>query len=248
MKAADAKLEYSDRMGALREYEKALKDNSLDVTARKTLLFNSCCLHASFGDLELAQVGIFPPRNSCIHSIGVLHQAVTAQDAEYEPWSRPSCDHCIHIGAVSIASTDHCVSCFNTDDVALSQVPLRDAIGLGLDFEQALQNPDPGMLKLKASQQVVIALKRFAKTVGKITKERAEYNPVKGMQLTPAGVRTAMSQEDISNIVGTDMRGAGMDKTLLGILKRVALLLLALVGLGAGLYVVGLKVMFPDGI
>lgn len=127
------------------------------------------------------------------------------------------------------------------------QVPLRDAIGLGLDFEQALQNPEPGMLKLKASQQVVIALKRFSKTVGKIAKERAEYNPVKGMQLTPAGVRTAMSQEDISNLVGTDMKGAGMDKTLGGILKRVALLLLALVGMGVGLYVLGLQFLFPDG-
>lgn len=130
----------------------------------------------------------------------------------------------------------------------VAQVPLRDAIGLGLDFEKALQSPDPGMLKLKASQQVVIALKRFAKTVGTIAKERAEYNPVKGMQLTPAGVRTAMSQEDISNLVGTDMKGAGMDKTLVGILKRVALLLLALIGMGVGLYIVGLQLLFPDGI
>lgn len=46
-------------MGALREYEKALKDNSLDVSVRKTLLYNSCCIHAAFGDLELAQVGAF---------------------------------------------------------------------------------------------------------------------------------------------------------------------------------------------
>eukprot|EP00892_Ulva_mutabilis_P006777 jgi/Ulvmu1/4471/UM002_0196.1 len=182
IRVADEKLQYNDRMGALREYEKALKDSTLDAAVRRTLLYNSCCIHAAFGDLELAQV------------------------------------------------------------------PLREAIGLGLDLEQALQSPEPGMLKLKASQQVVIALKRFAKTVGKITKERAEYNPVKGMQLTPAGVRTAMSQEDISNLVGTEMKGAGMDKTLSGILKRVALLLLTLIGLGAGLYVVGLQLLFPDGI
>lgn len=54
--AADAKMEYNDRMGALREYEKALKDSSMDLSVRKTLLFNACCIHASFGDLELAQV------------------------------------------------------------------------------------------------------------------------------------------------------------------------------------------------
>lgn len=46
-------------MGALREYEKALKDTSLDVSVRKTLLYNSCCIHAAFGDLELAQVRAF---------------------------------------------------------------------------------------------------------------------------------------------------------------------------------------------
>jgi hypothetical protein len=128
------------------------------------------------------------------------------------------------------------------------QVPLREAIALGLDFEKALNSPVEGMVPMKTSQQVIIALKRFARSyTTQAAREPTTINPARGMQLTPAGIRSAMSQEDVSAILGTDMKGGDMDKSLGGIVRRVLLLLLALTGLGAGLFVVGLKFLFPDG-
>lgn len=44
------------------------------------------------------------------------------------------------------------------------------------------------------------------------------------------------------------MKGDDMDKSLSGIFKRVALLLLVLVSSGVGLFFLGLKLAFPDGI
>lgn len=129
------------------------------------------------------------------------------------------------------------------------QIPLRKAISLGLEFEQAIATPEPGMVPLKAPQQVLISLKKFAKICkANVREERPAYNPTRGLQLTPAGVRTAMAQEDIQELTGTEMKGADMDKSLSGIFKRVALLLLILVSSGVGLFYLGLQLAFPDGI
>jgi hypothetical protein len=49
-------LRANDRLGALREWEKALRDESISKEERRVLLYNICCMHAGFGDVELAQV------------------------------------------------------------------------------------------------------------------------------------------------------------------------------------------------
>jgi hypothetical protein len=54
--SAARKLEFNDRIGALREWEKALQDSSLSNEQRKVLLYNCAAVHANMGDLELAQV------------------------------------------------------------------------------------------------------------------------------------------------------------------------------------------------
>lgn len=43
-------------LGALREWERALGDDTLTQEQRKTILYNCVCVHAGMGDLELAQV------------------------------------------------------------------------------------------------------------------------------------------------------------------------------------------------
>jgi hypothetical protein len=133
--------------------------------------------------------------------------------------------------------------------VAAVQVPLREAISLGLDIEKAIQAPEAGMIPWKSSQQVIISLRRFAKKYAfTAAPEKAPYNPARGVMLTPAGIRSAMAQKDVGEILGTEMKSVGMDKSLGGIVKRVSLLLLALVVMGAALFWLGLTFMFPEGI
>ena len=56
LNSAAQKLEFNDRIGALREWEKALKNKSLPDSQRRVLLYNCVAVHAAMGDLELAQV------------------------------------------------------------------------------------------------------------------------------------------------------------------------------------------------
>jgi hypothetical protein len=56
LNSAARKLEFNDRIGALREWEKALKSRALSNEERKALLYNCAAVHANMGDLELAQV------------------------------------------------------------------------------------------------------------------------------------------------------------------------------------------------
>jgi hypothetical protein len=134
---------------------------------------------------------------------------------------------------------------------ALPQVPLREALSLGLNFEQAVASPEEGMVPWRSSQQVIITLKRFAAKVEAKEvnlKKKAPYNPARGVALTPAGLRSALAEADVGNLLGTEMKDDNMDKSLVGIAKRVALLLVALIVVGVGLFYGGLTLMFPDGV
>ena len=103
----------------------------------------------------------------------------------------------------------------------------------------------------RSSQQVIITLKRFAAKVEAKEvnlKKKAPYNPARGVALTPAGLRSALAEADVGNLLGTEMKDDNMDKSLVGIAKRVALLLVALIVVGVGLFYGGLTLMFPDGV
>ena len=104
------------------------------------------------------------------------------------------------------------------------------------------------MVPWRSSQQVIIAMRRFAAkyTSKSLAKAKAPYKPATGVILTPEGIRAAMSEADVGSILGTEIKGADMDKSLGGMAKRVGLLLLALVGLGVGLFYLGLTFMFPE--
>lgn len=53
---AEQKVEANDMLGALRQFELALNSEDLPVDLHRKLLYNTCAIHAGFGDLELAQV------------------------------------------------------------------------------------------------------------------------------------------------------------------------------------------------
>jgi len=93
--------------------------------------------------------------------------------------------------------------------------------------------------------QVVISLRKFAKTM-KTAKAKGRLvagGPTRGMELSPKGLKDAMAMSDVSTLVGADMKG--IDTSIWGIVRRVALLVLVLVAIGLLLYFVGLELMFP---
>ncbi len=175
LSAGKVKYESGDRMGALRLWED-IPSNGPTQQERVTAAYNQTCVHASFGDLELAQI------------------------------------------------------------------TLRDAVLEGLDFKQMLDNPtafDEDAVTLRASQQVLIRLKKFSEAALKAAEERKSAAAVvqkKGKQ-RPLGMDT-----DLSEQLATDM--AGIDTSIVGIIRRVLALLLALSVGGVALWFIGLKYLF----
>ncbi|KAL4445742.1 hypothetical protein ABPG77_008941 [Micractinium sp. CCAP 211/92] len=191
-----AKYNGGDRMGALRLWEQALQQSPTQEQ-RLAALFNASCVHASFGDLELAQI------------------------------------------------------------------PLKEAIFSGLDFQAAVAQQDERYVKLKASAQVLIQLKRFNEQILKAKAAGpAAPPPMKaGRAAAAAGIgsgsagggggRAGMGglggmnlKQDMSEVLSTDAEG--IDASILGIVKRVVVLLLALSLFGTALFYLGLKYAFPD--
>lgn len=172
------KWDAGDRMGALNLWESAL-DAQPTNQQRTAALYNATAVHASFGDIELAQI------------------------------------------------------------------TLRDAVQNGLDFQRAVESPeeiDPVMVKLRASQQVLIRLKRFAETTKRASGSVAEPPPYRA-QKSPREASSRLLQKDLSEVLETDMKG--IDASLIGILRRVLLVLVALTGLGVLLWFVGLQSLTP---
>jgi hypothetical protein len=176
LSAGKVKYESGDKMTALQLWEKALSSDP-DNIQRKTALYNCTCVHAGFGDVELAQI------------------------------------------------------------------TLRDAVLQGLDFKEVLNSPstlDNDAVSLVASQQVLIRLKKFSDAASK-----AGIKP--GVEKTgfPKGQRQRIGSvnDDLSEVLETDM--IGIDTSVIGIIRRVLLLLAVLIGLGVGLWFVGLNYLFP---
>jgi hypothetical protein len=123
-------------------------------------------------------------------------------------------------------------------DVELAQITLREAIACGLDFDQAMK--DPELVKLKASPQILIQLRKFAGAASKIKAAVDAPAPA------PRAAKTAkITDADLSDLLDTEME-KGMDTSIFGILRRVALLVLVAVVGGSALFFIGLKLAFPD--
>ena len=176
--AGKVKYESGDRMGALKLWEDVPRYKP-DDQERITALYNCTCVHAGFGDVELAQI------------------------------------------------------------------TLRDAVLQGLDFKEILTNPqsyDEDAVTFVASQQVQIRLKKFSEAALKAAAAKKDAALPRSSSVRPT--RKTLMQDDISEVLETDM--SGIDTSILGIVKRVIVLLVVLSGLGVGLWLVGLHYLFPD--
>lgn len=124
-------------------------------------------------------------------------------------------------------------------DVELAQITLRDAVLQGLDFKQMLENPtayDEDAVTLRASQQVLIRLRKFSEAALKAAEDRKSAASVVQRKEKK---RALTMEEDLSERLETDM--SGIDTSIGGIVKRVLLLLLALSVGGVGLWFLGMN-------
>lgn len=175
--AGKVKYESGDRMGALKLWEDVPRYGP-DDQERITALYNCTCVHAGFGDVELAQI------------------------------------------------------------------TLRDAVLQGLDFKEVVANPqayDEDAVKFVASQQVQIRLRKFTEAA---LKAAAAKKDAAAPRSSVRPTRKTLMQDDISEVLETDM--TGIDTSIVGIVKRVIVLLVVLSLLGVGLWFVGLHYLFPD--
>lgn len=138
-------------------------------------------------------------------------------------------------------------------DVEPAQSCLRSAINSGLVLEQALK--DPTLLRISASPQVVIQLKKFAANVARQQQEQVSgaaaaraatsmprAAPKPGPSV-PGGWRAAVDQ-DLTELLQTENQG--IDASFGAIVRRVAIVLVVGVALGVGLFFFGLQYAFPE--
>jgi tetratricopeptide (TPR) repeat protein len=148
----------------------------------------------------------------------------------------------------------------STGDLELARMSLREAVQLGLDYNATCQgNGDPRCVEMRASQQMLIQLRKFNEAVLKaMASKTATPSPPPGMRssmkknTSDSYIRRSSSSnskklrdnaDDLTNILETDMEG--LDTSILGVVKRVTLVLLALSVLGVGLFFYGLKYLTP---
>lgn len=145
----------------------------------------------------------------------------------------------------------------STGDLELARMSLREAVQLGLDYNATCQgNGDPRCVEMRASQQMLIQLRKFNEAVLKaMASKTATPSPPPGMRSSmkrnTSGSSNSSSKskklrdnaDDLTNLLETDMEG--LDTSILGVVKRVTLVLLALSGLGVGLFFYGLKYLAP---
>jgi len=165
-----------DMMGALKEWDAGLAQ-SPDEEQRRELHFSSACVHAAFGDVELAKMSV------------------------------------------------------------------RDAINAGLVWDEAVRRE--GYLELQASTQVKIQLRNFADQVARGARRAREAEAAGPLTpaATPAPPRPRVSaRTSVEELVGAKMAD-GMDVSVGGVVRRVAFLLAALIGLGVALYFAGLQTL-----
>lgn len=134
-------------------------------------------------------------------------------------------------------------------DVELAQITLREAIKQGLDFEQALSDPD--LPEFVTSPQILIQLKRFNQQAqtAMAARSKARAAPFASSnsraKTRPAAGSSPLSQ-DLGDILGSSTSDkAEVDTSVGAIVRRVALVVLAGIGLGTALFFIGLETLFP---
>ncbi|GBF90005.1 hypothetical protein Rsub_02711 [Raphidocelis subcapitata] len=141
-------------------------------------------------------------------------------------------------------------------DIELAQITLREGLKYGLDFEQALADPD--LPDLMTSPQMLIQLRRFNTTAQSAITSRAG---ARQQQIQAAALQRAARVAggglglgsglplgggsplgDLGSILGTPSSSSTeIDTSLMGVLRRVLGLVVVLTLLGVGLFYLGLE-------
>mmetsp|Transcript_5185 Transcript_5185/g.10601 ORF Transcript_5185/g.10601 Transcript_5185/m.10601 type:complete len:237 (-) Transcript_5185:167-877(-) len=120
-------------------------------------------------------------------------------------------------------------------DIESAQVNLRAAINLGLDFEDALQNPE--YIKMEAAAQLRIQLKRFAKSV-----KVKDKGPLKGKASRPMNDPNRPGYRPSSENPLEDVEGVGgIDTSVKAVAIRVVVVVTVSIVAFIGLFVFGLQ-------
>jgi len=124
-------------------------------------------------------------------------------------------------------------------DIESAKMSLRGAIDRGLNFEEALT--DPQYIKMEAAAQLRIQLKRFAKMVETLPAENPKGKvPPKGSRPIADPGRFGFVASSVNPLEDVEGLG-GIDTSIKAVAIRVALvLILSILGF-AGLFVAGLQ-------
>lgn len=217
---AKKKYENNDRMGALNLWEQSLKQNP-ETEQRIAALFNATCVHAGFGDVELAQITLRE----------AVQRGLDFSKAIQDPTGVD--EHMVKF----IASQQVLVRLRKFDEAT------RKAMGAAAappPFSSASSGSSSATTSAAAKRPLPDpAQYRSSNTSG----SSAARSSVPSSR-TPSRTKASMLDSDLSKMLETDMQG--IDTSIFGIVKRVLLLLAVLTGLGVGLYIVGIKYLFPD--
>lgn len=180
----DAKQRYEsgDKIQALNQYVAVLKENGITNPQVQKALFGATAVHASFGDIELAQMS------------------------------------------------------------------LRDAIGQGLDFEGALNDPQT-YVEIVTSQQILIQLRRFSSQLLK-NQEMAAIKLQASQRSSPSlsSPRSSPRATDLdlaALLSKPNQQDMEIDGAVMGIVRRVVILVIVGALLGTALWFIGLEYLFP---
>ena len=134
-------------------------------------------------------------------------------------------------------------------DIELAQMSLRDAIGQGLDFDAALNDPTT-YVEVVTSQQILIQLRRFSSQLLKnqemaaIKLQAAQRSPSLASQPSRSSPRA--TDLDLAALLSKpNNEDMEIDGSVMGIVRRVLILVLVGALLGTGLWFIGLEYLFP---
>jgi hypothetical protein len=124
---------------------------------------------------------------------------------------------------------------------------LRDAIGQGLDFDAALNDPMT-YVEVVTSQQILIQLRRFSSQLLKnqemaaIKLQAAQRSP---SLASPSRSSPRATDLDLAALLSKpNNEDMEIDGSVMGIVRRVLILVLVGAVLGTGLWFIGLEYLF----
>ncbi|KAH7617544.1 hypothetical protein NADE_007322 [Nannochloris sp. 'desiccata'] len=220
---AEAKKKYdnNDRMGALNLWEQSLKQNP-ETEQRIAALFNATCVHAGYGDVELAQITLRE----------AVQRGLDFSKAVQDPTG-------VDVRMVKFIASQQVLVRLRKFDEAT-----RKAMGAAAAPPFSSSSSSSPSTSSTSNAAGGAAAKRPLPDPAQYSSSNSNSGSASRSSMPPSRTKASMLDSDLSKMLETDMQG--IDTSIFGIIKRVLLLLSVLTGLGVGLYVVGIKYLFPD--